>query len=257
MRKLILTTAAAALFAAGCHSNTNSANAHNQGASNNTVGASETADRTHRNPSDINNPNPTLADSNAATAGQAGQMQGVGQNGAQSQGAQATPSAVPPELLTSQMALDRLHAINQEEIHAGKMAEKNGTKMVQAYGKELVKDHEALDKDVSKTAKVLKLQVQDPSKVSWPQQIAQQNHDGQKMMDQLEGMKGKQFDSQFLTMMVQGHTQAREYLKALQQDAKDEQVKQLATAAAPKIQAHLTRAQQLMGQTGTTVQGRR
>lgn len=259
MRKLIVALAAG-LLAAGCQNSSNrSATEHAQGASNNDVGASVTPDRSKSADQAAVQPNPTLNDTTATNTPPAGQMQGVGQSGSQTpeMQAKAMPGQMPTEMFTPAMVVNRLHAINQEEIEAGNLAKKNGQKSVAGFGETLVRDHQQLDKQVSSAAQQLKVQLQDPSKVNWPQPVMQDMHADQQMMDQLKGMKGSDFDKQYLTMMVHGHQKALDYLKQVQGNTQSEVLKKLAVDAAPKIQAHHDMAEQLLNQEGGRVEGKR
>src|SRR5947209_240020 len=64
-------------------------------------------------------------------------------------------AADPPDTAT---VLGKLHQSNQQEIAAGKLAQKSGTsRQVKDYGKMLEKDHSAADKKVTAMAKQEKI----------------------------------------------------------------------------------------------------
>src|SRR6185312_8679979 len=60
-------------------------------------------------------------------------------------------------LYTPTMTLDRIHAINLEEIDAGNLALHNGSRAIHSYAEKLVKAHEKADSMVKGTAKAQKL----------------------------------------------------------------------------------------------------
>ena len=61
-------------------------------------------------------------------------------------------SGMESSLYTPTMTLDRIHAINLQEIDAGKLAVQNGTHAIRGYAQKLVKDHEKADSMVKATA---------------------------------------------------------------------------------------------------------
>jgi putative membrane protein len=253
MRKTFLIVAAA-LFAVGC-SKAKAENNTNPNA--NSPSGASTMQTTPSQPA------PAGAMQGDTQTGQ--QTQGAGESGTMPGDTQAADSTsgrgamgtMPMEMFTPQMTIDKIHAINHEEIEAGKMAKKNGTKEIHSYADKLVSDHEKADKELSSVAKKMKLKVQDPSKVQWPASVQQQMQSDQQMTAQLKDMKGGDFDKQFLTMMDDGHTRALDFLKQAQDNVQDAQLKQFITQLEPTIEQHKKMAQDLINRVGAKVQGRR
>ena len=96
-----------------------------------------------------------------------------------------------------------VHNVNQLEIDLGKLAEKHAlSAAVKDYGKMLVNDHQQNDKDLN--ALVKKHDQKIPKET-----LSDADKTDKKDMDaavkRLKGMKGADFDREFINMMVQGH----------------------------------------------------
>jgi putative membrane protein len=152
--------------------------------------------------------------------------------------------------------LNRIHAINQEEIDAGKLAKDNGSHAIQSYAEKLIKDHEAADKQVKKTAKNLKIDIKSPDDFAFSDDVKQSMQHNKEMMGQMKEMKGAEFDQKFLTMMSQGHQQALDFLSQAKATP-DTAVRTLVAHLQPTIEQHKKMADHLMGKESGKVQGRR
>jgi len=105
------------------------------------------------------------------------------------------------------LALAHFHHINQVEIDAGRMAQKQGsTQAVKAYGQMLVKDHQTADKDLTAFAKKQGVTIPMDKPKDEADQRAQQ--DMKDAMTKLKTLKGADFDTAFLQQMVQDHEKA-------------------------------------------------
>jgi putative membrane protein len=96
------------------------------------------------------------------------------------------------------------HAVNQMEISAGQLAEKNSsTKSVQEFGKKLVADHRKAD------TVLLAFAHQDDAVVGKAVPTTDADRKGQAddmvAMAQLKTMKGQAFESEFLATMIADH----------------------------------------------------
>ena len=72
----------------------------------------------------------------------------------------------------------------------------------------------------------------------------------QALSQKLAGLKGEDFDREYLKAMVHGHKEAVAMYEAQAQGAKDEDLKAHVTKGLPTIKKHLQMAQQLSGEKG-------
>src|SRR5581483_10432040 len=128
--------------------------------------------------------------------------------------------------------LNKLHQSDQNEIHAGKIAEKSGqSKAVRDYGKMLVKDHTAADKKVTSLAKKenIPLTAKEPSS----------GH-----MNDMAG--SSDFDRKFARDMVDDHKKDIAEVTDARANTTDPQLKQLLTDVLPTLQKHEDAAQKIV-----------
>ncbi len=150
--------------------------------------------------------------------------------GAGDQGTQGNPSI-----------LAQVHEINLAEIQQGKLAEKNAkSQKVKDYGKMLVKDHEKADKEVKKEAKKMGVT------------LAGEQAADQSEFQQLEGLKGADFDRQFVKAEVDGHQKAISTIQDALPQTKNAGEKKTLEKIVPVLQKHLSKAQQLQKQMGAS-----
>jgi len=101
-------------------------------------------------------------------------------------------------------ALGHFHQVNKQQIELGKLAQKQGsTQAIKAYGQMLVRDHQSADKDLASFAK--KQAVTIP--MDKPKDEAEQKDqkDTKDAVAHLKTLKGNEFDTAFLQMMVSDH----------------------------------------------------
>ncbi len=127
------------------------------------------------------------------------------------------------------------HAVNQEEIEMGKLAQASSTNAgVKKYGATLVKDHTAGDKDLTAFAKAKGL-VSIPAD---PSLTDAQKKDKADMAAKLKGMKGADFDKMFLDMMATGHDTEIARITADTAQATDKNLVTILTKTKPVLQTH-------------------
>ena len=142
---------------------------------------------------------------------------------------------------TPQMILHKLHATNQHEIEAGKLAEQNGTDKVKDYARALQKDHQDADAKVMALAQKKGFKFADqPMKPEM-----QQKHQNEK--DRLSSLKGAEFDRTFANMMYKGHDRVIQMAQMWKQNCKDQDVCALIDELMPALQKHRQMAEQLRG----------
>jgi putative membrane protein len=124
---------------------------------------------------------------------------------------------------------------NRAEVELGKMvAAKAHDPSVKQFAQLMVKDH--------------------TNALNQLQQLAQQKNvnvpeglppDAQDLQSKLQNDTGKQFDKDYMDGMVQDHEKDVQSFQDASQNAKDPDVKQLATKLTPTLQEHLAKAQQI------------
>jgi putative membrane protein len=133
---------------------------------------------------------------------------------------------------------------NQVDIDAGKVAEKKGsTKEVRDFGKQMVTDHTAVNKQASDLAKKLKVtpQANDTS--------ASLKKGGDENIAKLGKLKGKEFDKAYVDNEVTYHQAVIDAVdKTLLPSAKNAELKSLIEKVRPALVQHLDHAKHLQAQ---------
>lgn len=156
-----------------------------------------------------------------------------------------------------------LHEVNQMEIAAGHLAEKNGaSRAVRDYGHMLVSDHQAADRDITAYAGSKGMGLNDV-----PPRVAAQQQRARAEMDKLRKMKGPSFDRRFALDMAEAHQKVIALLDAPGTAVSDVALTILLDTLKPTLRKHLAMAQDILngnpgsassaGAHGATVQGRR
>lgn len=115
------------------------------------------------------------------------------------------------------------------EVQLGQIAQKNSsTQSIQDFGKMMVDDHSALNdklKDLAST-----------KNVSLPSALTD---DQQKKVDKLSKETGKDFDKDYVSMMIDDHKKDISKFKSAGKDIKDADFKDFVIKALPTLQKHL------------------
>jgi putative membrane protein len=131
--------------------------------------------------------------------------------------------------------LTKLHHSNQMEIQAGKLAQEKGeSKAVKSFGKTLVADHTAADKQVVALSKQLK--------VDLPKE--DMKDDG--MLEKARATSGAEFDKTFASSMLDDHKKDVEEATEARDKTSNPKLKKLLTAIVPKLEKHRDLAQKLV-----------
>ncbi len=153
-----------------------------------------------------------------------------------------TPS--PAEMLAD------LHMANQSEVDLGKVAEQRAqSKDVKAFGKRMVKDHTALDKDARSWAKKNNVAIGAP-----PQDDAHQG-EMQKMQDlkqRLQTLSGAEFDKTYMQAMAEDHANDLKKVQTFGQQTTDKSLVKLLGKAEKVIASHKKEADRLVQKLGAT-----
>jgi putative membrane protein len=146
---------------------------------------------------------------------------------------------------TSADTLSQIHEVNETEIYVGKLAAKKGsTAEVKSYGKELVRDHERVERKVLALAKAEGVQLSPPAPLS-EQLKRMRNHDGA-VQEMLANVSGNAFDRDFLHAMVEDHQKTIDALKQQQAASNDPKIKDLIQEILPQLTDHQETAEKLL-----------
>lgn len=141
--------------------------------------------------------------------------------------------------------LETIHQVNLFEIEAGNMAKQQASdQQVKDLGSMFVTDHTQLDQTVKSTASSANVSLTDSP-----------TQDQQAVLNQLRGLNGKEFDTQWVTAQLTGHNQAIQATETEIASGSESSVKQLAESALPVLQAHLDELTALAQSLGIPVPG--
>jgi putative membrane protein len=144
----------------------------------------------------------------------------------------------------------KLDASDQGEVELARLMETKATNdSVKAYAKKLVSDHTKSEKDVMNLEKQAKL-AERPLKSDTTRQAA--THELQKLRSM---SKGKALDSAFVQHEIEDHQHDIADAKAMQNQAKNDQLKNLIGQSIPTLQQHLQIAQSLSQQLSSSSSG--
>lgn len=140
-------------------------------------------------------------------------------------------------------ALSRIHAINQEEISAGKLArEKALSPEIKKFGDQLVQDHTRADQRLQELAKAENIDI--TSAATHSMAGAKQAMKKTSTLGQLKMISsGPRFDRAFVTAMEKGHKEAIHLLKSM--DTSNAKVQSLIKSMMPELKAHRKTAENL------------
>jgi putative membrane protein len=151
------------------------------------------------------------------------------------------PAAAPaPAPLTDANIAAILDAANAADSAAGKIASTKGTRAdIKDFGRMMMRDHHALRKQGQDLAKKLNLT---PAMPAGDTSQAAAQH----WQDSLNAMpKGPAWDKAYIDHEVSYHQAVLQTAQTAQGAAQNAELKDLITKAAPNIQAHLTKAQDI------------
>ena len=135
---------------------------------------------------------------------------------------------------------------NQVDIDAGKLAESKGSNaQVKAFGKQMVTDHGAVNKQAVALATRLKVKPEDnPTSQSL-------KSGGDANVKKLKGMKGDAFDKAYVDQEVAYHQAVLDAIdKTLIPNAQNAELKALIVKVRPAIDGHLQHAKMMQARLG-------
>ena len=115
------------------------------------------------------------------------------------------------------------------EVKLGELAQTNGAAAgVKDYGMMMTKDHGMANSDFEKIA--------EKHNISLPTTLSDKS---QKTYDKLAGLKGVDFDKEYVSTMMDGHEDTLEILKKQSEDGKNADMKEFAMKTIPTVEKHL------------------
>jgi putative membrane protein len=127
------------------------------------------------------------------------------------------------------------------EVELGKLAERKGSSSeVKEFGTRMVKDHTRLNKELGSAATSIGLTV--PTDVSEDQKAE---------YAKLSKLTGKNFDKEYIDLMVKDHTEDLAAFQKAESTAQDPKLKEAISGAIPVIQEHLNMAKSDAAKVGT------
>lgn len=160
-----------------------------------------------------------------------------------SQGAPATTTATAggdvAAPMTDANVLAMMHQVNTAEIDAAKLAEqKAAATSVKDFAKKMIHDHSMLNDQVAQVEKSTNITPQPPADDTLPQHA---QHEAQ----QLQGLNGQAFDTEYVADQVSDHETALALLKQAAPEVKNAQVKQAVDKATSVVEEHLELAKKV------------
>jgi putative membrane protein len=158
--------------------------------------------------------------------------------------ASAAQAAAQPSDQDTQY-LQAIHQANLFEIEAGNMAQQQASdQQVKDLGAMFVTDHTQLDQTVQSTASSVGVTLPNSPTA-----------DQQSVLDQLKGLNGSEFDTQWVTAQLTAHNQTVQATETEIAQGSDSSVKQIAETALPVLQAHIDELTALAQSLGIPVPG--
>lgn len=137
-----------------------------------------------------------------------------------------------------QQFFNRVALTDLKEIEVGKLAQQKrpGTPTA-AFGQMLVSDHSASSQELKSLAS--------KTGITLPSEL---DKNGKAVTDSLSGLQGKEFDTRFAAMMVDGHKEAIALMKEISEYAAKTEFRKWASEKIPVLESHLSHAEQLQQQ---------
>ena len=149
-----------------------------------------------------------------------------------------------PEMMKDKMFLRKAAEGNMAEVQFGQLAaQKAGSEDVKTFGQKMVDDHTMLDNDMKPIA--------DSMGVKLPTHL---NKKDQAEYDKLNGLSGNDFDTEYLTMMVQDHHKDLREFRLEAANTQDQTLKDAVAKGQKVIHEHMVMVDKLAKDKGIQVQ---
>jgi putative membrane protein len=194
------------------------------------------ANRTGTNPSGQNEPSTSAGQRD--TSGTAGSAGSTGSD-ASARHAASGQGKVDKKL---QEQIQKIHASNRAEVHMAQMGQQQATSPeVKQFAQQLEQDHQQLDTRLTQVAQSAGIALEGKA-------ADEAQKDADKHMKKLQGKTGREFDEEFVSMMVKDHEKDIKAVEKAAKDAKKANHAELASTleqAKTGMQGHLATAKQL------------
>lgn len=154
-----------------------------------------------------------------------------GQNNPPSNASQSSQNAPSTADFVKDAAISDMFEIQSSELALRKHARPD-----RRFAARMVHDHEQTSAQLKRLVRRDRINAQIPTKL---------DDEHQKMLDQLRGESGQQFDKDYDQMQQQGHEQAVSLFKDYSQSGDNQALKRWAARTLPKLEDHLSMAQKL------------
>lgn len=129
---------------------------------------------------------------------------------------------------------------NSAEIASSKLAlEQAQNAQVKSFAQMMIKEHTAMEQEGTKLGATLGASVAQTGKTE------DSREDKSEELDDLREARNAQFDKAYMKFQVEAHEKTLKMLQDQQNRAQNAELKAMITKAIPKVQQHLTQAQQL------------
>lgn len=137
--------------------------------------------------------------------------------------------------------LAKMRVINNGEIRAGQLAQSKGmSSSVIEFGRMLEQDHDQANQWVDQFASETGLQPGPHMDQARRELVGMLND-----IQRLERLEGREFETEFLTMMLSGHRQAIDLVREAGDTIKQPEIQRLVVRVLPVLQHHQERARTL------------
>ena len=164
-----------------------------------------------------------------------------------SMGAGANAGATAGGTMSEANIMSMIGLSNAAEIQTSQIAQDKATNAeVKTFARDMVRDHQAMQKEADSLAAATNMQAQAPAQGDQKQQMVNQ------ATQQLQSTaKGAEFDRAYMTGQVQAHQQTLTELQSYQGMVQNAELRAMIEKAIPAVQQHLQRAQTIQGQLGS------
>ncbi|HEY3352180.1 MAG TPA: DUF4142 domain-containing protein [Polyangia bacterium] len=157
----------------------------------------------------------------------------------------AVGSAQPAGFNTPQQVLSRLDRLHKAGMELGKLAQTNGSSpKVKAFAKQVAQFHRQGEQRVKAVAKKESITLVEPMPIN---DRDRENMTAQNAtMNELRNLKGKEFDHQYLTTVIQGRENALPILKQILPQVEDQKAKAVLSQVITQLEHQLDTAKKLL-----------
>jgi putative membrane protein len=143
-----------------------------------------------------------------------------------------------PAVMKNTATLEKIHHINQKEIHVSQIALDNGTSNeVKSFAQKMITEHQSADQQV--------LDLAHSENIALPN--FQPSDAETAKMNSLEKLSGTQFDRAYIDLMKNGHKEALHELQTASKNSTDPKIRSLIQSMIPTVKSHEQLAMVIQG----------